>query len=247
MSKKIQVLTGTVEKSVNPMLETICGYTSEECINEIINPDMRRAVTAYAKAVRNERKGQWDMAKAISNMRSECREEFGDDGRLAGFLGLKSASQFSKLYRAGSLAKEAEKEGIKDLPPVSVVLELVVLEGKKYGNQKLLPALEDAIARDMTVAEAREYVRSFKQPSVLPDKNDSPIEEKEEEKETENSVKTERPADKDPGEFSYYLEITVRAMARLSDVDKENLKKSFISACATYGILEDEIFFNGID
>lgn len=156
------VLVGTVETAVDPMLETESGFTSEECVNAIKNKTMQNAVKAYAKAFLAGRKSEWDRVKAITKMTTDVRKEFGSDQNLAMFLGLNSKSEFSKLRRAGALAIEAEKRGIKSLPSVSVVTEMLVLEGEKYGKQKLIPVLEKAIENETTVAEMRDYVKSKK-------------------------------------------------------------------------------------
>lgn len=157
-----KVLVGTVEQAVDPVLETIGGFTSDECVNAIKNKAMQNAVKAYAKAYANGRKSEWDRVKAIHKMNIDIRKEFGSDNTLALFLGLKSKSEFSKLKRAGALALEAEKKGIKSLPPVSIVCELLVAEGEKYGKQKLLPMLEKVATNEMSQRETRDYVQSFK-------------------------------------------------------------------------------------
>lgn len=157
-----KVLVGTVEQVIDPMLETIGGFTSDECINAIKNKKMQNAVKAYAKAYTAGKKSEWDRVKAIHKMNVDMRKEFGSDNTLAQFLGLKSKSEFSKLRRAGELAVEAEKKGIKSLPPVSTVCELLVAEGEKYGKQKLLPMLEKVSENEMSQRETREYVQRFK-------------------------------------------------------------------------------------
>lgn len=157
-----KVLVGTVEQVIDPMLETIGGFTSDECVNAIKNKNMQNAVKAYARAYKSGRKSEWDRVKAIHKMNVDMRKEFGSDTTLAQFLGLKSKSEFSKLRRAGELVIEAEKKGIKTLPPVSVVCELLVAEGDKYGKQKLLPMLEKVASNEMSQRETREYVQTFK-------------------------------------------------------------------------------------
>lgn len=157
-----KVLVGTVETVVDSMLETVGGFTSNECIEAIKNKEMKAAVKAYKTAFERGRKSDWDRAKAVNRMTIELRKEFGSDATLADFLGLNSKSELSKLRRAGALAIEAEKAGYKTLPALSVVTEMLVIEGEKYGKQKLLPVLEFAIENESTVAEMRDYVKTFK-------------------------------------------------------------------------------------
>lgn len=157
-----QVLVGTVEPVVDKLLEVVGGFTSEECVNAIKNKEMKAAVKAYAAAFERGKKSDWDRAKAINRMSIDIRKEFGNDGRLAEFLGLNSKSEFSKLRRAGALAIEAEKKGYKSLPNLSVVTEMLVVEGEKYGKQELLPILDYAIENETTVTEMRDYVKKFK-------------------------------------------------------------------------------------
>lgn len=227
-----QVLVGTVETAVNPLLEIIGGFTSEECVNAIKNNTMRGAVKAYATATMKSLNCDWDRAKAINRMTDEARKEFGTDTRVAEFLGLRSKSEFSKLRRAGALAVAAEKQGIKNLPPLTVVTEMLVLEGKKYGEQNLIPILEYVSENEMSMRETRDYVKTFEKPSKKSGKKAGKVSGKKSEKQDGKSES------ENYEELIFRLELTVdtKRWNGLSDAEKDEVYGQLNSVLGEWGL-----------
>lgn len=227
-----QVLVGTVETVVNPLLDTINGFTSAECVNAIKNNTMRSAVKAYATATIKGLNSDWDRAKAINRMTDETRKEFGSDTRVAEFLGLRSKSEFSKLRRAGALAVAAEKQGIKNLPPLTVVTEMLVLEGEKYGKQNLIPVLKHVTENEMSMRETREYVKTFEKPSKKSGKKAGKVSGKKSEKQ---DGKSESENYEEP---IFRLELTVytKRWNGLSDAEKDEVYGQLNSVLGEWGL-----------
>lgn len=155
--KKAEVVTGTVEMVVNPILESEGGYNTQEGLEAIKNPEMRKAVEAFVKADAKLYSGMWDKAKAAARMKVDIRKEFGSDDTLAHFLGLSSRAAFNRLRRSGELAKEAMEYGLS----VTVVSELLPLENERHGKQNVVDHFRHASESLMTAKEAREYVKQF--------------------------------------------------------------------------------------
>lgn len=155
--KKSEVVTGTVEMVVNPILESEGGYNTQEGLEAIKNPEMRKAVEAFVKADTKLYTGMWDKAKAAARMKVDVRKEFGSDDTLAHFLGLSSRSAFNRLRRAGELAKEAMEYGLS----VTVVSDLLPLENDRHGNQNVVDHFAHVSECMMTAKEVREYIKQF--------------------------------------------------------------------------------------
>lgn len=159
MSKERKLATSTDNKGttlINPVLACENGYNNDEAVNAIKNKTMKAAVMSYRKAYESMEKGSWAAAKAAAKMKTEVRKEFGSDENLAHFLGLANKSVFNRLRRTGEFAEKAEKLGLSR----SCVMELLVIEGDKYGNQNVENHLESIV--DLTKDEVREYVAGFK-------------------------------------------------------------------------------------
>lgn len=144
--------------TVNYLLETEAGFSSDECVDAIKSAPLKKAVLSYRKAATSREKANWDVAKACFSMKEDAtKKEFGSDATLASFLGLANKGAFNKLRRIGAYYSECMEHNI----PVTTAIELLPLEKlDKDGKHTTIPAAlrEDGL-EGLTKMEVREFVK----------------------------------------------------------------------------------------
>lgn len=221
---KIEKVKGTVEVVVAQELDVYAGFTSEESINAIKNPGMKKQVKAFRSAVISEAQSKWKQALAIGGMTIEMRKEFGDDRHVAEFLGM-SKGNFSKMQRAGAVAIKAKKLGI-ELPKYDLFIELLAVENDKHGKQDLLECAKFVKENEMTREEVRDYVKGFekKDPKTAEKPASKPVQAGESEKVEEST----------PESFASETEERWVSIVQITENELENM-----SADKKYMLIDD--------
>lgn len=144
----------TAVVTVNYLLETEAGFSSDECVDAIKSAPLKKAVLSYRKAATSREKANWNVAKACAAMKPDLTNEFGSDSTLAAFLGLPNKGAFNKLRRVGAYAEECKEHSI----PVTTAMELLPLERIEFSP---LNAIMSGDIDGLTKMEVREYVRDY--------------------------------------------------------------------------------------
>lgn len=215
----------TAVVTVNYLLETEAGFSSDECVDAIKSAPLKKAVLSYRKAATSREKANWDVAKACADMKPDLTNEFGSDSTLAAFLGLPNKGAFNKLRRVGAYAKECKEHSI----PVTTAMELLPLERIEFSP---LNAIMSGDIDGLTKMEVREYVRDYI--NALPAE---PLSEEEMNTESDSetiyadtdSVKNEE----EPAEISWLplIQIDSRVYERLSTAKLNRLRRLTESFC----------------
>lgn len=236
MSKKGEVVKGTVEKVCPVELDVFAGFTDDECINKIKNATMKKQVRLFKNAVVSETQNRWKQAMAIAGMTEKARAEFGNDKNVAQFLGMTKA-MFSKMQRAGLVALEAKERGIVDLPSCNAVIELLPVSNEKHGKQDILKCAEHVLENQMDINEIRDYVKSFEIPGEkTEDERKETKQEKKQEKKQEEKYENE--------ELMTLVTVIgsgVNTIQSLTKNCKMELIESIYNVLAEFGITSDDI------
>lgn len=233
----IEKVKGTVENIIPIELDVYAGFTSTESIAAIKNASMRKQVTKFAKAVKDEINSKWEQAIAVAGMTVEMRKEFGNDAAVANFLGM-TRGQFSKLQRAGKFAIEYKKTH-DQLPSYTVFTEVLPLESEKYGKQDLTLAVEYITDNELTQAEVREYVKSYKKPS---EKNEEAHEESCVETDSTESDSSTKLEEEQEERWIDLVQITEEELSKISTEDAAALSRALHTVLKTHGIDVDNVW-----
>lgn len=230
---QVEKVTGKVEQIVDVRLDVFAGFTSDESVNAIKNASMRKKVKEFRDAVKSEAQSKWKQAIAIGSMTADMRKEFGNDKRVAEFLGM-SKGNFSKMQRAGKIALEAKEKGI-ELPTYDKFIELLCVENDKHGNQNLLECAKYVNENEMTREEIRDYVKCLEIKQADNTENEKTCENEQEERESNFASETEE----------RWINVLRVVDTEIDGMDEE-IYKRFLDAlydvCAEFGLDMDNVW-----